>query len=207
MIQRCLDEVEQELLRVGQERCDFLLQDSRLTAVILLLLRCVSLLRSIVDLFRLERLDALDSVRRAFLESWHLAFQFRLENVSGEAGRWLARSPKAWAADLRRLDVYARGRGHRAPNLARDYGDISGLAHPTRDAAENSVALITRRRGINTEPQMVDQAIAGLETTIPALLYRFLWLVLDQDATLLPLQVEDANIPNAVRFANQYPAA
>jgi len=192
---------------VGQQRCGSLLRDTRLTAVILLLLRSVSLFRSIVDLFRLERLDAVDSVRRTFLESWHLAFQFRMQDLRGETGRWLARTPRSWSADIRRLDDYARGRGHRAPNLARDYGDITGLTHPTRDAAENSVALMTRRLGINTAGQAVEEARAGWETTIPALLYRLLWLVIDQDASLMPLHVQEGNMPTAVRFAEQYPAA
>lgn len=117
---KCLDEVEQELLRVGEERCDFLQAQNQLSAVILLLLRAASLFRSMAKLLRSEELDAFDAVRRFFLESWHLAFQFRMENSKGEVGRWLARMPKSWSADIDQLEKYARRRGQNAPNLGHD---------------------------------------------------------------------------------------
>jgi hypothetical protein len=44
-------------------------------------------------------LDAFDAVRRTFFESWHLAFQFRLENTRGEIGRWFALEPDSWSAE------------------------------------------------------------------------------------------------------------
>jgi hypothetical protein len=83
----CLDELDRELLRIGAEQCDFLRRRNQHTAVVLLLLRSSSLLRSVVRLYRSVELDAFDAVRRAFFESWQLAFQFRMENVRGEIGR------------------------------------------------------------------------------------------------------------------------
>lgn len=159
-----------------------------------------------VGLFQSQELDALEAVRRAFLESWHLAFQFRMENPRGEVGRWLARRPHSWSANIRRLDEYARNRGHDAPNLGADYGELSKLAHPTRNAAESSAALITTRLEINVEARIVERALVALERSIPAMLYRLLWLVLDEQPDLRPLYVQGENMPTAVRFVEQHPA-
>lgn len=38
------------------------------------------------------------------------------------------------------------------------------------------------------------------------MLDRLLWLVLDQDASFLPLHVEEGNLRTAVTFAEQYTA-
>jgi len=203
---RCLDETERELLRVGEQRCGFLRQESQLTAVILLLLRCVSLFRSMVGEFRSERLDAFDAVRRAFLEGWNLAFQFRMTNAAGEAARWLARQPNSWSADIGRLEEYARGRGHGAPNLGRDYGELSGLALPTPDAAENSAALIVRRLGLDPNNQTILQSITALQEGIPGMLYRLIWLVVDDHEDFIPLGVDENNMPAAAQFAEEHPA-
>jgi hypothetical protein len=124
----CLDELDRELFRVGADQCNFLRQQNQLTAVVLLLLRSSSLLRSVLRLYRSEDLDAFDAVRRSFFESWHLAFQFRLENVRGEIGRWFAGESDSWSADLGRLEEYARSRGLRAPGIGVLYGRLSGLA-------------------------------------------------------------------------------
>jgi hypothetical protein len=104
---KCLDEVEQELLRVGRDRCDFLRWENQLSAVILLLLRSASLFRAMTKLLHSVELDAFDAVKRAFLESWQLAFQFRLDNARGEVGIWLARTADSWSADIGRLEAYA----------------------------------------------------------------------------------------------------
>ena len=205
-IAECLDEAERELLRVGREHCAFLRQPTQLSAVILLLLRSASLFRSMIELSRSEMLDAFDSVRRAFLESWSLAFQFRMEDPKGEVGRWLAQRPDSWNADIRRLDDYARGRGHHAPNLGRDYGELSELAHPTLSAAHNSAALILRRMGIpNEDERQLLDSMAKLEAGMPAMLYRILWLVLDEGAGLIPLYVNASNLPTAVQFVQEFP--
>lgn len=200
-IDRCLIEAERELLRVGEQRCERLTQNSQLLAVILLLLRCASLLRSMTQLYRSEDLDAFDAVRRALLETWNLAFQFRMQNQVRQVGMWLARRPDSWSAALRDLEEYARNRGHQAPGLGQLYGNLSNLAHPTRDAAENSVALTLKRLAIpNADDHTLAEALANFEGKSSALLYRLLWLVLDQDAALVPLHINEQNMPEAVAF-------
>ena len=204
LILSCLEELETELLRVGAEQCDHLRQENQLSAVVLLLLRAASLFRSMVELYRPENLDGFDAVRRAFLETWFLAFQLRFRQDEGDTGRWLARAPQSWGSDIARLERYARQRGHAAPNLGRAYGGLSGLAHPTRDAAENSTALIAQRRGINIEAALVNQAFADLGAELEQLLYKLIWLVMDEDAGFIALPVIERNMPNASRFAEEH---
>lgn len=203
----CLDELERELLRVGIERCEQFQQQSQLTAVLLLLLRSSSLLRSAVRLYRSEYLDAFDAVRRAFFESWQLGFQFRMENGRGEIGRWFAGVADSWSADLQRLDGYARARGNRAPDIGRQYGRLSVLAHPTYTASQNSALLVVRKLGMRAEnEQTLTEAIAYFESEPAALLYRLVWLVLDREAAFIDIGINEANLTNCLNFAENYPA-
>lgn len=205
VILRCTEELERELLRIGRERCDHLRQESQLSAVVFLLLRVISLFRSMVELLRNDSLDAFDAVRRAFLEGWLLAFQFRRRESADDAARWLARRPDSWNPRIGQLEEYARTRGHGAPNLGRDYGDLSELAHPTRSAAENSVALVTARLGVNIEAHHVEEAKLALERGLPGTLYRLAWLVLDEHEDLIPLYTDENNLRVTSQFANEYP--
>jgi hypothetical protein len=203
-LEQCLAEIEGELIRVGRTRHEFLREESQLSAVILLLLRCISLFRVMLRLLPDGDLDAFDAVRRAYLESWFLAFQFRIQVQEGDAGRWLARRSGSWQADIHRLEEYSRNRGNASPDLANDYGQLSELAHPTRDAAENSAAILLWRRGLNEDGHTVEEAITNLEGSIPAMLYRLLWLALDEDPSLIPLQLDERNTGTAVRFCGQF---
>jgi hypothetical protein len=203
----CLFETEQELIRIGRERHEFLQEQSQPAALILLLLRSCSLFRGMLTSFERQELDAFDAVRRAYLESWHLAFQFRMPAVGGQPGRWLEGQGNSWSADIRALERYARGRGLLAPDLGSDYGELSELAHPTRSAAENSAAVILWKRGINEYGETVEAAILGLERGMSAMLYRLLWLALDEDATLIPLQLDANRMPTAVAFCAEFQAA
>lgn len=40
---------------------------------------------------------------------------------------------------------------------------------------------------------------------IPGMLYRLLWLVLDEHADFIPLRVNERRMPTSVRFAEQFP--
>lgn len=203
----CIFETEQELIRVGGERHDFLRKQSQEAALILLLLRCCSLFRAMLSSLQRQELDAFDAVRRAYLETWHLAFQFRMPNLKGEAGRWLAGQPNSWSAEIGKLEEYAKGRGLNAPDLGNDYGELSELAHPTRSATENSAALVLWRARINQDGQTVEQAISALENGTAGMIYRLLWLALDEDPTLIPLRLDDGKMPTALAFCAEFQAS
>ncbi len=85
-----------------------------------------------------QPLDACDAVRRAYLETWLLAFEFRLIDSEAKATQWHNGKAKSWSADIPRLKRYAPLQGA-APMLGQDYGGLSKIAHPTKEAASNSV--------------------------------------------------------------------
>jgi len=158
-----------------------------------------------VSLVRSEELDAFDAIHRALLEAWLLAFELRLLDNRGAVGRWLARVRDAWSADIPGLERNARNRGHNAPNLGRDYGVLSELAHPTRNAAENSAALVVRRRGALEDEEHILEAVRLARLALTNLLYRIIWLMLDRNHDLLPMPANEARMMNAVGFADNYP--
>ncbi len=77
-----------------------------------------------------------------------------------------------------------RERGVDAPRLGPDWGLLSEMAHSTRDAAENSAALLLWERGINEYGQTVIEAITALEREVSSIMYRLIWLVLHEDSAL-----------------------
>ncbi len=54
--------------------------------------------------------------------------------------------------------------------------------------------------------QTLAEAIAYFGGEPMALLYRVVWLLLDRDAAFIHIGVDEANLPNCVRFAEAYPA-
>lgn len=200
----CIQEINRELLRIGRDRCNHLRDETQLSAVILLLLRTTSLFRSMVRLLQAEELDAFDAVRRAFFEAWNLAFQFRLTAFCEDVTRWQAQENQAWSARLGDLERYARERGHRTPNLGRDYGMLSRLAHPTRDAAENSAALQISRYANNPQVHTIERAREHLENGLNGILYRIVWLTIDQHEDFIDIPVNEGHLRTAAQYAENY---
>src|SRR5437868_5730676 len=95
---RCLDELEQEYLRVGIEECEGLEDHSHLSAFLMVGIRSVCLLRGMLHLAHPEFLDSYDSVRRSFIESWQLQFQFKLRASTAKAQKWLE-GQSEWQVD------------------------------------------------------------------------------------------------------------
>ena len=91
----CLNEIDCALFRVADHHdCKRFNVDSQLTAVVLLLLRCCSLLRSLLILFQSGETDGFQVVLRAFEEAWYLAFYLRFGDKRPTASKWLAE--KRW---------------------------------------------------------------------------------------------------------------
>ncbi len=200
----CLDETERELMRIGQQDCGYFHHDTQLKAVVLLLLRCASLIRSMLVLLPTLNFDGFDSVVRSFEESWWLAYEFRLKTSSEKVNRWLAGESNACFANLGMLEKHAMGRGHPGPKLGRDYGRLSELAHPTRSAAENSVHQAGTRQGIPEARAFLGEARQLAKDRICYALYRVIWLLLDADADFLLLPAQRDNMGAASGFADAY---
>jgi hypothetical protein len=55
------------------------------------------------------------------------------------------------------------------------------------------------------ETNTVENSMEGLQLPAPAMLYRLLWLVLDEHRDLLPLHVDSRNMRKCVQFVDEFP--
>jgi hypothetical protein len=200
-----LNEVQAELLKIASTKCNHLHDQSQLSAVIFLLLRATSLFRSLLSLLSAGPLDAYDPVRRAYLETWLLAFEFRLEGLQSKTAAWHAGKPKSWSPNIGILQKYAQSEGIAELMLGKDYGGLSEAAHPTKCAAGNSVAVITAPHGELVARTSLLEAKANFEgRDVPEMMYRFLWLTVEERAGLIRIDVNTSALPTVVRFAREY---
>jgi hypothetical protein len=186
----CLDEIDRTIFKISDhDDCRRFHADSQLTAVLFLLIRCSSLLRSLLTIFLAGEPDAFQVVLRAFEESWYLAHYLRFSENGGRAARWLAGENDSWSADLGMLMNFARERGLPDPNMGRDYGRLSEVAHPTKSAAMNSATLCGARLGIDGADAELSEERKNEEARFPDALYRLVWLIVDQDGKFIPLHM------------------
>ena len=127
----CLDELEHEYLKIGVENCKGLEDHSQLSAFLMVGIRSISLLRGMLRLANPGFLDAYDSVRRSFIESWQLQFELKLRHSATKAQKWLESQPDAWKVDRDPLEaLIVQLHGERA-GFAREWGELSEMSHPT----------------------------------------------------------------------------
>lgn len=202
-IDSCLNEIDRALFRVADHNdCQRFNVDTQLTAVVLLLIRCSSLLRSLLTIFLSGGADAFQVVLRAFEESWYLGHYLRFAEHSGGAARWLAGENKSWSADLGTLMDFARERGLPDPSMGCDYGRLSEVAHPTKSAAMNSATLCGARLGIDAANAELVEERKNEEARFPDALYRLVWLMVDQDKKFIPLHVKATDVPLCWKFCD-----
>jgi len=198
-----LGESQMELLRVAVERCARLRDQSQQAAVVFLLIRANSLFHSALRMLAKGMLlDAIDAVRRAYLETWLLAFEFRLEDSSPRSAAWHTEKPNSWSADIKRVALYLKSHGVDLM-LGRDYGGLSEMAHPTKKAATNSAALAAAPFG-GIEKASAIEARNGLEADMPMMMYRYLWLVMEEREGLISIAVSWDQMPTAVEYIKEY---
>src|SRR5438445_10928208 len=94
----CLDEIETELFRIADnEECQRFHKDTQLTAVLLLLMRMSSLIRSLLLLLESGNFDGFDPVLRAFEETFYLAHELRLSASAEKTAAWLRGDKDIWS--------------------------------------------------------------------------------------------------------------
>jgi hypothetical protein len=197
-----LDEAEAELLKIMAARCNDASDHSQLAAVLFLLIRANSLLRSALSILEEGRLDAYDAVRRAYWESWALAFEFRLEGSQPKVTHWHTDKNKFGIPDIKKIETYMKLRGIPAPLLGKDYGGLCEVAHPTKSAAENSAVIVVASRGGDTvASRSLIEAKGAFEQEQPETMYRFLWLIIEERKGLTEINSDLAALPTAHKFA------
>ena len=72
------------------------------------------------------------------------------------------------------------------------------MAHPTKHASSNSAVLITG-------PFELMKAKDFLERDVPMMMYRFLWLIIEERSGLMPLEVDMNALPSCVKYVTNMP--
>lgn len=200
----CLNELEAEYLRVGAERCKCLEEKTQLSAFLFLGIRCVSLLKAMLGLLRPDSLDAYDSVRRAFLESWMLQFEFRLADTNPKAGKWFLGDAGTWAADKKKLDQFFGENKQEQRGFGREYGELSEVSHPTFAACSNSVAIVSILRGMNENESLLHKSLSDLLLDYAGLLHRQIWLTLLRKEGLVEIGVGPDKLKTCSEFSETF---
>lgn len=200
----CLHELQTEYLRVGTERCKNLEDRTQLSAFLRLGIRSVSLLRAMLKLLQPDSLDAYDPIRRSFLETWQLQFEFRLPDSTTKVQKWFQGDGDTWKSHKQKLERYMEKKAPGPAGFGREWGELSELTHPTCAASVNSCAVVTILRGLNPNKQLLDQSLEDLAGDFCGLLNRQIWLTIDQDKELLELHVSLANLDCCVGFHHAY---
>src|ERR1700676_3676656 len=157
----CLDALEQEYLKVGIDHCNKLEDHSQLSAFLMVGIRSICLLRGMLRLSDPQFLNSYDSVRRSFIESWQLQFEFKLRDSTARAQKWLERQPE-WQADRKKLEAVIKKLCGEEGGFTREWAGLSELAHPTLDATVNSVAIASTIFGMNPGPDRLDEELQKL---------------------------------------------
>jgi hypothetical protein len=204
-VRSCLDEIQSELFKAADsEECERFHKDTQLTATLLLLMRMLSLMHPLLLLQESADYDAFDGVLRAFEETWYLGHEFRLIARKDRAIAWLAAEDNTWKAKFGILIEFAKGRGHTAPTMGADYNRLSELAHPTRSAAENSLAICMIRQGIDGAKEQLTEQPKMKGERITYALYRLVWLLTDQDDKFVKIPVDIKKMPGCETFIAEY---
>jgi hypothetical protein len=172
--------------------------------MVLLLMRMSSLIRSLLLLLDSGNFDGFDPVLRAFEETFYLAHELRLSVSADKAAAWLRGDKGTWIGKIGALVEFVKKRGHPGPNIGRDYGLLSELAHPTRSAANNSVTLSAVRRGIEGAKAELAEADKNNPERIRYALYRLIWVLSDQDEQFVNIPVDLKKMPESETFVQSY---
>jgi hypothetical protein len=140
-----LGELTRELVRRGEEEYRKNPQ-SQVMACLSLAIRSASLLCGIGKLLTPQTRDSAEVLLRGFLESRDLLMTFRFDQKGArdKIAYWFEGNVGAsWKAERKKNEEFLEKLGHSGTEFAQNWSKITTLAHPTRFAADNSVACVT----------------------------------------------------------------
>jgi hypothetical protein len=140
-----LTELMRELVRRGDEeyRKDPRSQGS---ACLSLAIRSASLLCGMLQVLKPQTRDSLEVLSRAFLESRDLLMTFRFDHkgTRDKIGYWFSgKADSSWKAEHKKCEELIEKLGRGGAEFAKRWSMTTTLAHPTRFAADNSIACAT----------------------------------------------------------------
>lgn len=200
-----LDEIEQEYLRIGSEKCGHLRQQTQLSAFLLCGIRCLSLLRGMLRLLEPQFLDSYPALHRAFLECWYLQCDFRLrrrtaQNLDFKA--WFHPRSRMWERRGTRNTV-RRAIEHLGGNPSDfnwEYDILSNAAHPTNEATHSSELVVTATCGMSPRGETrLREVLHTISDHYVDLFSRELWVSLFDHAELIDTDFRKDKLKNALQ--------
>jgi len=201
--QSYLFELESVLSGIGLRDCEDLHATTQLAAAVYCLLRATSLFRATLSLIHAGLMDASDVTRRAYWEAWMLGYEFRIESTAQHAELWHKEKHKHGIPNISEVKAYELSRGISASTYGTAYGGLSGVSHPTKSAAENSVVTVSALHGdMSGRIAQAQRMIA--ETDGPRMMYLLIWTIFSEWPGMISLGISREDLPKSAAFYDAY---
>jgi hypothetical protein len=194
--------------------------ESQHNACHFLALRSVSILKATAQLLKPGTFDSWDILARAFLESRDLLTTFRFDDQETRktVARWFkSGGGETWKPDHKKCEDFLNGIGARDLQLAKRWGMLSAISHPTYLAAKNSVAIVTSFVFDQERPDLVKALeekkadfMLSVSTLIATMVYENpAWIRLGFDTARMPTaeRVRTASPPIVTSILGELNAA
>jgi hypothetical protein len=197
-----LKELARELVRRGDEEYRKN-PESQVSACLFLAIRSVSLLCGMGGLLKPQTRDSVKILVRGYLETRDLLMTYRFDDqgIRNKIGYWFAgKVDNSWKAEHKRCEEFLAKLGHGGAEFAVKWSQTTTLAHPTRYAAQNSVACATLWAAT---PPRVDDYVETMETEIADYLTSIASLIVIATYDLpglISLDCDLATMPNIDAF-------
>jgi hypothetical protein len=171
--------------------------ESQHNACYLLALRSVSILNGAAQLLKPGAFDSWDILTRAFLESRDLltTFRFNDEKTRNKVARWFKGDGNTWKADRKKCeDFLKRGRGQL--QLARHWGLMSAVSHPSHLATKNSTAIISSLVFDQDRPDLT-KALKEKKADFILSVASLIATVVYEEPAWIPLGLDKGQLPTA----------
>ncbi|MGA3012348.1 MAG: hypothetical protein ABSD72_18980 [Terracidiphilus sp.] len=197
-----LAELMTELVRRGDQEYRAG-SESQISACFFLAIRSASLLCSMIKLLNPQSRDSLEILSRGFLESRDLLMTYRFDQkgTRDKIAYWFKGNlDNSWKAEHKKCDEFMEKIGHPGSEFEKRWRMTTTLAHPTRFAAQNSVACATlwaaKPRRMDDYETMMEPKVADFLTCVASLI-----IIATYDFPgLTPLKCDLSRMPNIDKF-------
>jgi hypothetical protein len=149
-------------------------------------------------------LDACDSVRRSFIESWQLQFELKFRDSATKAQKWLEGQPDTWKVDRAKLEALIAKLQDGKGDFAREWGELSEMSHPTMQATVNSVSIASTIAGVNPQPSLLDESFKKLARDYVGMVNRVIWLTLQHCAEFIETPPKEEGFAKCVELHEKF---
>jgi hypothetical protein len=176
---------------------------SQHNACYFLALRSVSILNATAQLLKPGTFDSWDILTRAFLESRDLLTTFRFDDdrTRKQVSRWFNGAGNAWKADRKKCEDFLKGSA-RGLQLAKHWGAMSSVSHPTYLATSNSMAVLSSFVFNKDRPDLakaLEEKKADFMLSVSTLIATMVY----ESPKWIPLKLDKTRMPTAERVRTE----